>query len=679
MDRLPNFIDGSEVISYNGSNLTLRIGLHYGANELFELSQVSLEHGSIYAVVAPNGSGKSSFVSTITNLPKFPKDRFSVEILKSDWIRLGHMGLDEFEENTSTEAPDISQKKLNSFLPREYLLYKFEKKRIDIEKQIEDLEEQLGSNDETIPGRLDVLYNLIDNELNPALWENTANVALQELGFFDDETSPYSWADTSRPKELHEKSIQELSGGWLYRLKLASTLLSRPDLLIIDEPSFLDDQGTEWLITFLEKELAKKNKSIVIVITHKEHLLDRLANHILYIASTTSSKIIQQFNGNYESFLHSRNQENLEQQREQKANFVKDANAQRAEKALEKKNNDTIKGLPDKYGSQSKRAINHSVQQKSVKLQSAQKNLARRRGILKKRIDDKLDEATEENRLGSLKHIFCQSGKDAKVCTNTKEERLIILDSINFSYDSTNQNYQRNHNQSLLRDISLSISSRDRIALIGKNGSGKSTLLKIVVGELEPTSGNLSRKSLRLLYFPQNAAMDLGMREDIKDLSVIELVQVVANGKVDLSPKNVTFCGTSCDRSSTQSSTRETISTLDARAHLGKFGIGKQMVSRSIGSLSTGERTRVYLSLLMLEFAFGPSKGSIPDLLVLDEISDNLDVDTVDSLIDGFSLFNGAVLCVSHEYTDFLGRFCTVQWELENRNIRTQYKDGSNN
>ena len=184
---------------------------------------------------------------------------------------------------------------------------------------------------------------------------------------------------------------------------------------------------------------------------------------------------------------------------------------------------------------------------------------------------------------------------------------------------------------------------------------------------------------MRLLYFPQNAAMDLGMREDIKDLSVIELVQVVANGKVDLSPKNVTFCGTSCDRSSTQSSTRETISTLDARAHLGKFGIGKQMVSRSIGSLSTGERTRVYLSLLMLEFAFGPSKGSIPDLLVLDEISDNLDVDTVDSLIDGFSLFNGAVLCVSHEYTDFLGRFCTVQWELENGNIRTQYKDGSNN
>ena len=56
MDRLADFLDGSKVIEYNGSTLTLKIGLHYGANELFELSQLSLEHGNIHAVVAPNGS-----------------------------------------------------------------------------------------------------------------------------------------------------------------------------------------------------------------------------------------------------------------------------------------------------------------------------------------------------------------------------------------------------------------------------------------------------------------------------------------------------------------------------------------------------------------------------------------------------------------------------------------------
>ena len=678
MDRLPDFLDGSKVIDYNGSNLTLKIGLHYGDNELFDLSQVSLEHGNIYAVVAPNGSGKSSFVSAITNLPNFPHDRFSVAVLKSDWIRMGHIGLDDGVEEINTTKPgDTSQKRIDSFRPLEYLLYKFERKRNDIEQQIQDLEEKLGSDDETVAERLDVLYELLDNDLNPENLENTANVALQELGFFD-ETSHYSWADTSRPPELHEKSIKQLSGGWLYRLKLASTVLSRPDLLIIDEPSFLDEQGTQWLITFLKEELALKNNSIVIVITHKEHLLDSLASHILYFGSTTSSsKIIRQFNGNYESFLRTRNQENIEQQREEKANIVQDANAQRAERALEKKNKDAIKSLPNKYGSQSKRAVNLSVQQKSMKLQSAQKNLARRRDILKQRLDEKLGEATEDNQLSSLKNIFVEIGKGTKAGTHAKEERLITLDSVNFSFDSTSRNSENDYNQYLLRDISVCISSNDRIAIIGQNGSGKSTLLKIIVGELQPTSGNVSRKSLRLLYFPQNAAMDLVIRDDIRDLSVTALVQGVASGKVALCPGSTAICGSSCDMSSLQNATRENISILEARTHLGKFGVVKQMVSRPIGSLSTGERTRVYLSLLMLEFAFGQKKGSKPDILVLDEISDNLDVDTVESLIDAFSLFDGAVICVSHECTDFLERFCTVQWELRNGNIRTEYNDNS--
>ena len=179
----------------------------------------------------------------------------------------------------------------------------------------------------------------MDNDLSPENLENTANTALKELGFFD-ETSQYSWADTSRPKEHHEKSIKELSGGWLYRLKLASTVLSRPDMLIIGEPSFLDETATNWLIRFLKEELARKNNSIIILITHKEHLLDSLANQVLYISQTSSSKLIRHFNGSYESFLHAREQENMEQQREQKASFVQDASAQRAERALDKQNKD---------------------------------------------------------------------------------------------------------------------------------------------------------------------------------------------------------------------------------------------------------------------------------------------------------------------------------------------------
>ena len=673
MERLPDFLDGSKIIDYNGSNLALKIGLHYGANDLFELSQINLEHGNIYAVVAPNGSGKSSFVSSITSLPNFPHDRFSVSILKSDWVRMGHINLDE--ESDKFTLSETSQKTIDSLQPLEYLLYQFERKRQHIEQTIEELEERLGSEAEGIAERLDVLYELLDNDLSSEKLESTANFALKELGFFD-ETSEYSWADINRPKELHEREIKELSGGWLYRLKLASTVLSRPDLLIIDEPSFLDDKGTEWLIKFLKEELALKNKSIVIMITHKEHLLESLATQILSISSAinSSSKMIHQFHGSYESFLLAKHQENLEQQRERKANFVQDANAQRAERALEKKNKDSLKNLPDKYGSQSKRTVNHVVQQRSTKMQSAQKNIARRRDILKQRIDEKLDESSDGNQLSSLKNIFIDSRKTNKSSVQTKEERLISVDSISFSFDAKTRGAEDTLNSHcLFHDISATISSMDRIALVGPNGSGKSTLLKLIVGDLQPVNGTVNTRACRYLYFPQNAAMDLVLRTDIRDLTASELVQAIARGSVALK-KNV-----SENAEKDLNKNNRTITTLEARAHLGKFGLTKQIVSRPVGSLSTGERTRVYLALLMLEFTFGETNESVPELLILDEISDNLDVDTVDSLVEALSNFDGAVLCVSHEITDFLERFCSIRWELKNGSIDIHINENCDN
>ena len=154
--------------------------------------------------------------------------------------------------------------------------------------------------------------------------------------------------------------------------------------------------------------------------------------------------------------------------------------------------------------------------------------------------------------------------------------------------------------------------------------------------------------------------------QDIRNLSATELVQKVSRGSIDL-----------VDRKDGESlvvsnADRTTITALEVRAHLGKFGLVKQMVIRPVGSLSTGERTRLYLALLMLEFVTGEKTESMPEMLVLDEISDNLDVDTVDSLVNALNNFDGAVLCVSHERSDFLERFCNVTWEIKDKNIAVQ-------
>ena len=167
--------------------------------------------------------------------------------------------------------------------------------------------------------------------------------------------------------------------------------------------------------------------------------------------------------------------------------------------------------------------------------------------------------------------------------------------------------------------------------------------------------------------------MDLVLRTDIRDLTASELVQAIARGSVALK-KNV-----SENAEKDLNKNNRTITTLEARAHLGKFGLTKQIVSRPVGSLSTGERTRVYLALLMLEFTFGETNESVPELLILDEISDNLDVDTVDSLVEALSNFDGAVLCVSHEITDFLERFCSIRWELKNGSIDIHINENCDN
>mmetsp|Transcript_57285 Transcript_57285/g.133569 ORF Transcript_57285/g.133569 Transcript_57285/m.133569 type:complete len:628 (+) Transcript_57285:65-1948(+) len=619
---MADFLDGSKVVSCNGSQLVLEIGLHYGSNVLFGLSRIVLEHGSVHAVVAPNGYGKSSLLTSITKLQGFPD--FSVALIRSDWVRLESHGM-------------LGSQKTTELLPLDYLLHALRQRQCMVQRQIDELEQALSTMPEDAVSqsaeRLGFLYDALA-ALDDSSMQSAAESALGELGFLQ--------------RGLHLKPCAELSGGWLYRLKLASTLLSRPEFLIIDEPSFLDEKATSWLVHFLGEESTKASNAIVLLVTHKEHLLNALAQHVLCIGGGTEGRSLRQFSGSYESFLHTQEQSIAELEHGDRAKAVEEASASKADKSLKAHQKKLDAGYSKRTEVSGSRALAVSTMRSEQKAHSALKNRTKQHERTLERLEKQADGSLQKTQaLAPLRLAGEAAGDDD--CT--------ILSVNNVDFDYSYEDKMRKGGRPQLRGISCSLCSHDRVALVGENGAGKSTLLKLIVGELEPNEGEVRYPHpLRTVYFPQNAAMELVLDQELGGLTVTQLVQKVASGEACI------------DGGRNRGGEKLTMSGLQARSHVGHFGLTKVLADRMVSSLSTGERTRLYLALLMI----GSDKGKPPNLLILDEISDNLDVDTVDSLVGALKSFEGSVLAVSHERTDFLDRFTTQQWHLKEGQLSIQ-------
>ncbi|CAK0827905.1 unnamed protein product [Prorocentrum cordatum] len=508
-------------------------------------------------------------------------------------------------------------------------------KREAIEKQIQEVEEVLSADADgdcaaKAAERLGFLYAAMDS-LDESGLEEVAEKSLRELGFIQ--------------RGVHETPCGELSGGWLYRLKLASALLSRPELLIIDEPSFLDQQATDWLIRFLGEQSAKESNAIILVVTHKEQLLDALAKHILYISEGMGGRSLKQFNGSYESFLHTQAQETEVKDRTSKATAAEEATAARTEKLLSQHAKKADGGYAKRVNVSGARAARTSAMCAEQKLQKAIKNRAAQMDRVRERLEKRCEGS------GLLKTQGMAALTLAGQAAGETDAVILSVSDVSFDYNGKMP--------ATLNNICCSLCSRDRVALVGENGAGKSTLLKLIVGDLKPRQGEVRYPHpLRIVYFPQNAAMELVLNPELADLTITGFIQQVASGKVrPVGRQHQQECG--CENTSE-------MSALAARAHLGFFGLTKTLASRRVALLSTGERTRLYLAALMVGF----QKDKPPNLLILDEISDNLDVDTVDGLVDALDSFDGAVLAVSHDRTEFLDRFATQQWQLQQGKLK---------
>lgn len=220
----------------------------------------------------------------------------------------------------------------------------------------------------------------------------------------------------------------------------------------------------------------------------------------------------------------------------------------------------------------------------------------------------------------------------------------------------------------LFDNINLQVDERDRIALVGKNGAGKTTLLKILVGEEEPTSGEITKKrDLSLSYLAQNSQFSSDKTIYDEMLSVFddlrareEKLRAMELQMGELSGENLDNLMHTYDQLSEEFRLMGGFTyEADIKSILNGFKFDESMWNMPIASLSGGQNTRLALAKMLLEK---------PELLVLDEPTNHLDIETISWLENYLTHYQGALIIVSHDRY-FLDKVATLTLDLTKHSL----------
>jgi ABC transport system ATP-binding/permease protein len=381
--------------------------------------------------------------------------------------------------------------------------------------------------------------------------------------------------------QLHldgERPIGELSGGMKKRVALAQALVAVPDVLLLDEPTnHLDLDSISWL-----EELLRGFKGSVMLITHDRAFLDAVATRIVEL----DRGIIRSYPGNFSAY---------ERMKEEQLASDALANA-RADKLLAQEEVWVRKGV------EARRTRSVARIQRLEVLRSQRQ--ARRDSLGQVRLE--IDSGTPSGKLvAELRDVGMKFG-----------DKLIV------------------------KDFNATILRGDKVGLIGPNGAGKTTLLKLILGELQPTSGKVRQGArLEVAYFDQ-------MRSKL-DLDAT-LADTISPGS-----EWVEFGG----------------QRKHVMSYLNDFLFSPARANSPVRTLSGGERNRVLLARLF----------ALPaNVLVLDEPTNDLDIDTLELLEELLQGYAGTVFLVSHDRR-FLDNVVTstIAWEGdESPGLWREYEGG---
>jgi ATP-binding cassette subfamily F protein uup len=372
-----------------------------------------------------------------------------------------------------------------------------------------------------------------------------------------------------------------LSGGWRKRLAIAEALIRHPDILLLDEPTnHLDLAGIEWL-----ESLLRDSPFACVVVSHDRYFLEAVATSMAELSRQYPDGIFR-CEGSYSQFL------------EKRADFL--MAQQKLQESLAVRVRREIEWL--------RRGAKARTSKSKARIDEAHRLMAQ------------LDDVTSRNRTSTASIDFNASERRTKKLLETLDLSCVLGDRTLFSR------------------LNVTLSPGMRLGVVGPNGSGKTSLLRLMLGEIQPTSGSIVRAdNVEMVYFDQNREQldpELSLRRALAEYGD----SVIYRGR----PQHVAGWAK-------------------------RFLFREEQLGMAVGSLSGGERARVLIARLMLRSA---------DILLLDEPTNDLDIPTLEILEENLIDFPGALVLVTHDRY-LLDRVSNVVLGLAGEGGATLYADYS--
>ena len=410
-----------------------------------------------------------------------------------------------------------------------------------------------------------------------------------------------------------------LSGGEKTRVFLAGMDIHHPPVILMDEPTnHLDSSGRQRLYDWVEK-----CRSTLLVVSHDRTLLNLLPE-----ICELEKHQINYYGGNYEFYKEQKTlmQEALQQRIEEKEKALRIARKVARETA-ERRDKQNVRGEKNHIKKGVPRIVLNALQGKSEK--STSKLNSTHQEKAEKLRDERNQLRSSLSPTATLKTDFNSSSlHTGKILVTAKE--------INFGYhpNSINSHIQMNNEANLadtgnhpspdsndIQDnsdfkqqlwqtpISFQLKSGDRLRIEGANGSGKTTLLKLITGQFQPQEGNLTRMEFTYVYLNQ-------------EYSIIDNRNSILEQAYAFNNRNLP---------------EHEIKTI-----LNRYLFPASEWDKSCRKLSGGEKMRLAFCCLMIS-------NNTPDIFILDEPTNNLDIQSIEIITATIKNYTGTVIVISHD------------------------------